>query len=220
MYSNNSMVQGIEQLRRIIISGPIREETSTIFLEQLTCLEAMDITKPISIYVNTYGGNVDAALCMYDALKACCCPVMTIGIGKVMSAGVLLLAAGDKGSRFITDNTRVMIHEISGEVYGPVSEMMSSIDETRRLQDTYVELLAADTGKTKAKLLKDMSKTLYMNSTSAVKYGIADHLVQTRKVPKNKTTKKKTTKKKTTAKKKVVKKKTTKKKVKVAAKKS
>ncbi len=83
-----------EQLRRVVVTGSIKEETSSQFLEQITALECIDITKPISLYIDTYGGSLSAALSMYDTLKACCCPIVTIGIGKVMSAGVLLLAAG------------------------------------------------------------------------------------------------------------------------------
>lgn len=195
-----------EQLRRIVVAGSVKEETAAQFLEQITALECIDINKPISIYIDTYGGNLDSALCMYDTIKACCCPIVTIGIGKVMSAGVLLLAAGDKGNRFITENTRVMIHEISGGTIGPISEMESEIKESRRMQAVYVTLLAKDAGVTKAKLLKDMKIETFMSAAEAVKYGIADKLVPTRRATrkvatsKSKSTKK-TTKKKTTKKK-------------------
>jgi len=185
-----------EQLRRIVISGTIKEDTAAHFLEQLTALECIDMAKPVSVYIDTYGGSVDGALCMYDAMKACCCPIVTVGIGKVMSAGVLLLAAGDKGNRFITQNTRVMIHEVSGGTFGPISEMENTVLETRRMQDVYVDLLANDTGTSKAKILKDMAAEMYMSAEEAVKYGIADKMVPTRKVTRKVTTKKKATNKK------------------------
>lgn len=170
-----------EQLRRIVLSGYIKEDTAAHFLEQITALEVVDMSKPISIYVDTYGGSVDAALCMYDAMKACCCPIVTIGIGKVMSAGVLLLAAGDKGNRFITENTRVMIHEVSGGTFGPISEMENSVAETRRMQDVYNSILASETGRGTDEILNDMKYDKYMSAREAVKYGIADKLVPTRK---------------------------------------
>jgi len=170
-----------EQLRRIVLAGFIKEDTAAQFLEQVTALECTDMVKPISIYIDTYGGNVDAALCMYDTMKACCCPIVTVGIGKVMSAGVLLLAAGDKGNRFITENTRVMIHEISGGTFGPISELEHSLAESHRMQDVYVSLLMKDIGKTKTRILKDMNAEKYMSAAEAVKYGIADKLVPTRK---------------------------------------
>lgn len=190
-----------EQLRRIVLSGNIREDTAAVFLEQITALEAIDMAKPISVYIDTYGGNLDAALSIYDAMRACCCPIVTIGIGKVMSAGVLLLAAGDKGNRFITQNTRVMIHEVSGGTVGPISEMENSIAESRRMQDIYATLLASDTGVSKQKILQDMlHNDNYMSAEEAVKYGIADKMVPTRKPTKKVTAKKPTKKAKTTKK--------------------
>jgi ATP-dependent Clp protease protease subunit len=178
-----------EQLRRIIVSGIIKDETAAQFLEQLTALECIDTGRAVSVYINTYGGSLDSALCMYDAMKVCCCPIVTVGIGKVMSAGVLLLAAGDKNNRFITENTRVMIHEVSGGTFGPVSEMENAILETMRMQEVYVELLSNDSGTSKNKILKDMKKESYMSAEEAVAYGIADKMVPTRKVVRKITTK-------------------------------
>jgi ATP-dependent Clp protease protease subunit len=198
-----------EQLRRIVLSGYVREETAAQFLEQITALEIIDVGKPITVYIDTYGGSVDAALLMYDAMRACSCPIVTIGIGKVMSAGVLLLASGDK--RFITENTRVMLHEVSGGVFGAVTEMENSVKEMHRLQDVYVNLLSGDTGQSKQKILEDIEKnTLYMTAKDAVAYGIVDTIVPTRKKTRRVTDKPKkqaATKKATTRKKKVTKKK-------------
>lgn len=196
-----------EQLRRVVIAGSVKEDSAAQFLEQITALECIDINKPISIYIDTYGGNLDAALCMYDTIKACCCPIVTIGIGKVMSAGVLLLAAGDKGNRFITQNTRVMIHEISGGTIGPISEMETAIEESKRMQEVYASLLSKDAGVSKAKLLKDMKLETFMSAEEAVDYGIVDRLVPTRRTTKKVSSSK--AKPKATKKKAPVKKKTT-----------
>ena len=190
-----------EQLRRIVLSGSIREDTAAQFLEQITALECVDMSKPISVYIDTYGGSLDAALCMYDAMKACCCPIVTVGIGKVMSAGVLLLAAGDKGNRYVTENTRVMIHEVSGTSFGPISEMENTLAETRRMQEVYTDLLSKDSGNSKSKINKDSKMDKFMSAAEAVKYGVADKLVPTRKVTKKIAVKKKPVSKKKTSKK-------------------
>ena len=177
------MISGLnEQLRRIVLSGVVKEENASQFLEQITALECSDIGKPITLYIDTYGGSVDSALLIYDAIKACCCPIVTVGIGKVMSAGVLILASGDPGNRFITQNTRVMVHEVAGGAFGSVSEMEVNVAETRRLQNLYVDLLSKDCGVTKDKISKDMKQgDRYMSAKEAVKYGIADKVVPTRK---------------------------------------
>jgi len=184
-----------EQLRRIVLSGAIKEDTGAAFLEQMTALEYIDHTKPITIYIDTYGGSVDAALLMYDCMRTSSCPINTVGIGKVMSAGVLLLSAGDKGYRFVSPNTRIMIHEISGGSMGTVSEMETSVAEIKRMQDIYITLLAKHTGQTKAKVLKDMQGDNYMSANQAIKYGIADKVFPSRKMVPRKAPKQQDTKK-------------------------
>lgn len=186
-----------EQLRRIVLSGMIKEDTGAAFLEQMTALEYIDHTKPITIYIDTYGGSIDAALLMYDCMRTSSCPINTVGIGKVMSAGTLLLAAGDKGYRFISPNTRVMIHEVSGGSIGTVSEMETSVTEIKRMQDIYVTLMAKHTEQTKAKILKDISGNNYMSAKQAINYGIADKVFPSRKMVARKPPTKKTAKKKT-----------------------
>ena len=171
-----------EQLRRIVLSGNIGEDSAAAFLEQITALESLDISLPITVYVDTYGGSLAAASLIYDTIKTCACPVITVGIGKVMSAGVMILAAGDPGNRYITENTRVMIHEVSSGTHGSMSELDASVKETRYSQNTYVRLLADDTGNTKERILDDMAKgDFYMSAKESIKYGIADKIVPTRK---------------------------------------
>ena len=173
-----------DHTRRIVLSGNIKEETASIFLEQISALEYCDVSKPITIYVDTYGGIVDAALSIYDAMSVCSCPIRTIGIGKIMSAGVLLLSAGDKGNRFITPNARVMMHQVSGGAAGTVKDIDIIAKEITRQQDVFIELLSKHTGKSKAQILTDICRDKYMTASEALHYGIVDFVVAPKKVKK------------------------------------
>lgn len=172
-----------EQLRRIVLSGHVREDVAAQFLEQMTALEYIDHTKPITIYIDTYGGNIDAAMLMYDCMRTSACPINTVGIGKVMSAGTLLLSAGDSGFRYITPNTRVMVHEVSGGSVGTVSEMEASVSESKKVQDRFLSLLSKHTGKSKSLLLDDvLHQNNYMSAKEAIDYGLADKVFPSRKI--------------------------------------
>lgn len=166
-----------ELVRRIVITGSIREDSSAQFLEQMTALEYIDATKLITIYIDTYGGNIDAAMLIYDAMRICKCPIRTIGIGKVMSAGSLILASGDPGNRFLTKNARVMIHQVSSGTAGPLADMENEIQEVKRLQDQYATLLAEHTNKSRDRVIKDLKVDNYMTAYEAVKYGLADKVL-------------------------------------------
>ena len=166
-----------EHTRRIIVSGMIREESAAVFLEQISALEFLDVIKPITVYIDTYGGSIDAALSMYDAMLVCACPIKTIGIGKIMSAGVLLLAAGDKGQRFISPNARVMMHQVSGGAQGTVKDIDIVEKEMVRIQDLFVDLLAKHTSKNKKQILQDIAADKYMSAQESLNYGIVDFVL-------------------------------------------
>lgn len=171
-----------EQLRRIVISGTVREELAAQFLDQLTAFEFTNIAAPVSVYISTYGGDLSAALEMYDAIKTCAMPVVTIAMGKCMSAGTLLVASGEKGNRFASENCRFMIHQVSGACIGNMSEMQITMEETQRLQNIYVELLSKETGMSVEKILEDMKGgDYYMSAKEAVTYGLIDKIVPERK---------------------------------------
>ena len=171
------MSNSLSEVRRIIISGSIRETSAYKFLEDITALEHLDNSKLITIYIDTYGGSVDSAMLIYDAMQICVCPIRTIGIGKVMSAGSLILASGNKNNRFITKNTRVMIHQISGGMSGTISDMDIEFKEKCRLQDQYATIMAKHTGHNKKQIIKDLSTDRYMTATEAINYGLADKVL-------------------------------------------
>jgi ATP-dependent Clp protease protease subunit len=173
-----------EQIRRIIVSGPIIDQTAAYFLDQLTFLEYSDCGVPVNIYVDSPGGSVNSALSMLDAMTTCSCPIRTIGIGQVASAAVLLLAAGDKGNRIISPNCRVMIHQVSCGLGGNTTELENEIQEVQRLQEIYNNLLAKYTGQKIAKIKTDMVQNYYMSAAESIKYGIADNVLQPRKMGK------------------------------------
>jgi ATP-dependent Clp protease protease subunit len=136
--------------------------------------------EPIELYISTPGGNADDMLSLYDMMRVTkeICEIHTIGIGKVMSAGVLLLAAGTKGKRRIGKNCRVMIHSVIGGNAGSYHNLENEMQEIRHIQDTYIRLLAAETNMTMTQLKKMINKkvNVYLSAEEAVKLGIADEV--------------------------------------------
>ena len=69
----------------------------------------------ITFYLSTYGGSADDMMSIYDMMRLTKKnrDIETIGMGKIMSAGTLILAAGTRGKRKIMKNCRVMIHAVA-----------------------------------------------------------------------------------------------------------
>lgn len=181
-----SGMEGLEQLlaqqpdnsRIVVLHGDVNEHTISAVIAQLLHLANLS-RKPIHLVVSTYGGSVDEMFSLYDTIKFLPCPVHTIALGKVMSAGVLLLAAGEKGKRLIGRSARIMMHPVSGGMYGNVFEVLHESREHRRLHDLMVDALERETRMKRADIQKIMraGHDFYITADEAIKMGIVDKMV-------------------------------------------
>ena len=102
-----------------------------LYLNELNAMETdPKKQRPILFYLSTYGGNADDMFALYDLMRVVRreTEIHTVGLGKVMSAGVLILAAGTKGRRYIGKNCRVMIHSVMGGNAGSLHNMLNEMD--------------------------------------------------------------------------------------------
>ena len=139
-----------------------------------------EVIMPIDMVISTPGGNADDMFAIYDTMRSIRdeVPIRTRGIGKVMSAGVVLLAAGTKGERSIGKNCRVMVHSVIGGHVGPMHQLDNEMEEIRNIQDQYISVLAEETKMTKRYLRNLLKKkvNIYLSATEAVELGIADKI--------------------------------------------
>ena len=143
--------------------------------------ELKSISLPIEFLISTPGGSADDMFAIYDIMRVARerCPIITYGLGKVMSAGVLLLAAGTKGERKIGKNCRVMIHSVIAGSAGSFHNLKNEMSEIKHMQAAYIKALAEETNMTETKLRRMLNKkvNIYLSAEEAVKLGIADIIV-------------------------------------------
>lgn len=164
--------------RLVVLHGDVNESSVSLVVAQLLHLASLS-NKPIHLVISTYGGSVDEMFTLYDTMKFIPCPVHTIALGKVMSAGVLLLASGTKGKRMIGRSARIMIHPVSGGVAGNVFEVINDTKEHKRLQDQMVAAIVKETKSTKKQIEGIMSSghDYYLLPDQAIKMGIVDKII-------------------------------------------
>ncbi|MGN0696938.1 MAG: ClpP family protease [Oscillospiraceae bacterium] len=163
--------------RRIFITGEITSDTAVEFMQAMLFLTAEN--KPVDIYINSPGGEINAGLAIYDMLQSCKNEVNIYCAGQASSMAAVLLASGQKGRRFILPHSRVMIHEalLRGGVSGSatsISRISESILETR---DMINGILAKHTGKTLEEINHATSFDNMMNAEGAISFGICDKIV-------------------------------------------
>ena len=151
--------------------------------EQLNEQDLEQIKPNIDFYISTNGGSADEMFAMYDVMRMIkdegISSISTYGIGKVMSAGVLLLASGTKGKRYVGKHCRVMIHSVIGGHVGPMHQLESEFEEVKKIQDTYIRSLAEETEMTE-KYLRNLLKkktNVYLTAQESVDLGIADEII-------------------------------------------
>ena len=178
MLMQSIMVQQSDNVRIVVLHGDVNEHTISHVVVQLLQL-ANQNHKPIHLVISTYGGSVDEMFSLYDTIKFLPCPVHTIALGKVMSAGVLLLASGVKGKRLIGRSARIMIHPVSGGLYGNVFEALNEVKEHQRLQELMADALQRETKMTREDVDKFMKAghDCYITPEEAIRLGIVDGYV-------------------------------------------
>ena len=184
----------LENMRSLGLYGDVEEERVSEVIAGLLSLhhigkpkiseegEVLKEGKPIDFYISTYGGSADdmAALVDIMAIVKKDCPIHTIGIGKVMSAGVLILASGTKGERKIGRNCRVMIHSVIGGHAGSLHNLENELAEIKKMQEIYLDSLVECTNMSKKQLKSFMRRktNVYLSAEEAIKYGIADKILE------------------------------------------
>ena len=153
-----------------------------LYMNEMNKLEEDPKNKrDIEFYLSTYGGSADDMFALYDMMKIVeeDTDIVTIGMGKVMSAGVLILAAGTKGKRKIGRNCRVMIHSVIAGNHGSLPNLINEMEAIQDLQELYIERLVEETKMTKKQMKKllEQKVNIYLSAEEAVKYGIADIIV-------------------------------------------
>jgi len=134
----------------------------------------------IPIVIDSYGGHVYSLLAMIDIIEQCPRTVATIGLGKMMSCGSVLLSCGEEGYRFAPSNSTVMIHDVSSWTAGKNEEIQSSAAQTDKLNKKIFEIMAVNCGHEKSyflnKLFQKHHAEWYLSAKEAKKENIIQHI--------------------------------------------
>ncbi len=163
--------------RVIFLVGEINHVSATRVIMQLLHLQNTKKEVDINLYINSPGGSVDDTLAIYDTMNFLGCDVNTFCIGRAMSGGAVILAAGTKGKRFILPHAKVMIHQPYGGVYGQTSDIEIQAEEILKTKRQLNEILGKLTGKDPDQVEKDSERDRYFSASEAVEYGLVDEMV-------------------------------------------
>ena len=137
--------------------------------------------RELSLIINSPGGSVHAAFGMIDTMKGSAIPIKTVGLGMIASCGILAFMSGEKGHRILTRNTSILSHQYSWGSGGKEHELFARVKEFELSTMRMLEHYKRCTGLTEKKIREILlpAEDVWLTAEEAVKYGIADKVVDT-----------------------------------------
>lgn len=139
------------EARRLYLYGPISSITDAVcsecsseeIVENIIAFNRLDQgidpknRKPIKIYINSPGGDVNEGFAIVSAIELSKTPIYTINVGQWSSMAFLIGIAGHK--RFALPYSMFLMHDGSQIVLGSSSKVKDQIDFTKRFEDEVVK---------------------------------------------------------------------------------
>lgn len=166
--------------RLLWVAGPVDDRMSTVVQAQLMFLDSTEKTD-ITMHIDSPGGSVKSGLSMVDVMNYISCDIRTVNTGMAASMGSVLLGAGTKGKRSSLRFSKTMLHQTSGGAGGNIQDARINFIEWEKTNKILFELLAEFCGKTPEQVTEDSARDFWLDADEAVKYGIIDEVVKTKK---------------------------------------
>lgn len=159
--------------RKIIISDSISSKTADRVMKQLLIMNDIDNEKPITIIINSPGGEMYSGFGIYDMISFIDAPVKTVICGLAASMGSIISISADKENRFATPNSRIMIHQplLSGIMGGSITDIEIEAAEMLDLKQRVVDLYVEKTGQSEKKIRQVIERNTWMTAKQALEFG-------------------------------------------------
>jgi ATP-dependent Clp protease, protease subunit len=183
----NELVEAVKQivrkeqsdrLRDIYLIGDIEKDTARTVIERLREL-ANDSTRPITIYINSAGGNVTDGLAIHDAIQHLVARGVEVTIvvqGMAYSMGSIVLQAASPGRRLSFPHSWIMIHEPAKWAgWQSTTAAAQHLDRLKQMQGQIYRILAERSGKPLRQIIRDTKRNdFYLDAARAKEYGLID----------------------------------------------
>lgn len=167
-----------ERLREVYLIGDIEKDTARATIERLREL-ASDSSKPITLYINSAGGNVTDGLALHDTIRHIVSRGVEVTIivqGMAYSMGSIVLQAASQGRRLAFPHSSIMIHEPAKWAgWQSTTAAAQHLERLKQMQDQIYRILSARSGRPLRQIIRDTKRTdLYLDAQRALEYGVID----------------------------------------------
>ena len=170
-----------DRLRDIYLIGDIEKDTARTCIERLREL-ANENDRPITVFINSAGGNVTDGLAIHDAIRHVIrrgIEVKIIVQGMAYSMGSIVLQAASEGRRLAFPHSWIMIHEPAKWAgWQSTTAAAQHLERLKQMQDQIYKILSSRSGKPLRQIIKDTKRNdFYLDALKALEYGLIDAVV-------------------------------------------
>ena len=163
--------------RIIFLDDEINDDTSLSIMKQMIHLMSEDNTTPISLIIDSPGGELASGMLLYDFIQGCACPIDMYCLKAYSMAGVLFLSGK---RRFVFENSTIMLHEplIGKHNGGSASEIKELSNKLIEKAESISEIISKHTGKSIKEVKHILKKDTYFTSKEAIDWNLADEIIE------------------------------------------
>ena len=171
-----------DRLRDVYLIGDIEKDPARVVIERLREL-ANDNARPITLYINSAGGNVTDGLAIHDTIREIVrrgIEVTVVVQGMAYSMGSVVLQAASEGRRLAQPHSWIMIHEPAKWAgWQSTTAAAQHLDRLKQMQTQIYQIMAARSGRPLQKIIRDTKRTdFYLDANKALEYGIIDGIIE------------------------------------------
>ena len=172
-----TLLDKLMKTRSVMLSGEINKDTANDFAVRMLVLDS-ESNDPITVYINSPGGDVDSGFAIYDTIRFVSSPVTLVGMGLVASAAALIFLAVDKEKRVAFENSTYLIHQPLSQLKGTAIDLNIYAGKMEELRKKLDSVIAEATGKTLEEVSRDTERDHWLTAEEAKAYGLVGRIIR------------------------------------------
>ena len=164
--------------RKLLLFSEINKSSANEIISNLIMLDNDNSIKPIWIYINSPGGEVDSGFAIYDMIKFVKSPVYVLGVGLIASAASLIYCAVPRNRRFALPNSTYLIHQPLAKMSGVAKDVEIYAQKLDKIKALINKIIATSCNQSIERVTEDTDRDCYMDALEACQYGLVGKIVR------------------------------------------
>jgi len=162
--------------RYILLYSPIIDESADIIVTKIKAMNYLDNKKPITIELNSPGGDISAGFTIINAIEQSKAPIITAVSGEVASMASLIFITGKKRKMYY--NSYIMFHPLQEGQCDYLQYIKDRVKFLTQLENSMGRLCKKYTNLTVLDMHKMNAGELWLTAEEALRKNVCDEIIK------------------------------------------